>query len=171
MRFRILFLAFVVFVVLVGVPVGSASAQPPSGLLRVVTSPAVPSQVLVDGVPRHSWSLDWLKLPPGTYQVSFSGLEGFTTPQPQTVTVTDGETREVTGTFAPRGWLRVITEPPLPATISVDGIPRNEWAMWTDLVSGDYQVCFGDVTGYVTPTCQTATITAGTTTAITGTYN
>ena len=69
MRFRILFLAFVVFAVLVRAPVGSASAQPPSGLLRVVTSPAVPSQVLVDGVPRHSWSLDWLKLPPGTYQV------------------------------------------------------------------------------------------------------
>jgi hypothetical protein len=43
--------------------------------------------------------------------------------------------------------------------------------MWTDLDPGDYQVCFGDVTGYTSPTCQTATITAGNTTTITGTYN
>ena len=56
-------------------------------------------------------------------------------------------------------------------TVFVDGIPRNDWGMWTDLDPGDYQVCFGDVTGYTTPVCQTATITAGTTNTITGTYN
>ena len=75
------------------------------------------------------------------------------------------------GVFIPRGFLRVITSPAVPATVSVDGVPRNDWGMWTDLPSGAYQVCFGEVVGYTAPSCQTATVTAGTTTTtITGAF-
>ncbi|MCH7583763.1 MAG: serine protease [Acidobacteria bacterium] len=148
----------------------AGGVAPDPGLLRVVTDPAVASQILVDGVPYDTWGLSWVKLPPGTYQVSFSDVEGFSTPAAQSITVTEGATTAVTGSFTQRGFLRVITDPAVPATISVDGVPRNDWGMWTDLEAGDYQVCFGDVADYTTPACETATVTAGATTIITGTY-
>ena len=140
------------------------------GLLRATTSPAVPSQIIVDGVPRDTWGLTWTKLPPGDYEVSFADVPGFTTPAPQTVTITPGETATLTGAFVPRGYLRVITNPAVPATIFVDSTPRNDWGMWTDLAPGNYQVCFGDVDGYTAPGCQNATVTVGATTTVTGTY-
>ena len=39
-----------------------------------------------------------------------------------------------------------------------------------DIIDGPHQICFGDVPGFTTPTCQTTTITAGTLTTITGTF-
>ena len=70
----------------------SAPAGAGEGYLRVTTSPALPSQILVNGVPRDTWGLTWLKLPPGDYEVSFTDMPGFTTPAPQTVTVLAGVT-------------------------------------------------------------------------------
>jgi hypothetical protein len=142
----------------------------PPGFLRVTTTPAVPSQILVDGVPRDTWGLNWLQLPPGAYEVSFSDMPGFTAPTPQTVTVTAGETTAASGSFGEQGWLRVITDPAVPSTIYVDGIPRNDWGMWTDLPPGDHQVCFGDVEGFATPACQTANLAAGATAIVTGSF-
>lgn len=103
--------------------------------------------------------------------MSFGDVEGFTTPALQTVTVIDGETTKATGSFSERGWLRVITSPAVVGTIIVDGVPRNDWGMWTDLPPGAYEVCFGDVVGYTAPGCQTASIAVGNTITITGTYN
>src|SRR6202011_4396214 len=53
----------------------SASAAAP-GLLRVVSSPALATQILVDGQIADSWGLTWLKLPPGAHTVSFTHVEG-----------------------------------------------------------------------------------------------
>jgi hypothetical protein len=151
----------------------SPGAVEPSGygMLRVVTDPAVPSQILIDGVAYDSWGLNWVKLSPGNYQVSFADVAGYVTPADQTATVSADVTTEITGSFVQQGQLRVITSPPVSATVFVNGVPRNDWGMWTDLVPGDYQICFGAVAGYATPGCQPATIIAGTTTTITGTYN
>jgi hypothetical protein len=55
-------------------------------------------------------------------------------------------------------------------TISVDGIPRDDWGVWTDLPTGSHQVCFGAVEGYTAPPCQNITLTAGQQTTVTGTY-
>jgi hypothetical protein len=140
------------------------------GLLRVTTSPAVPSQILVDGVPRDTWGLNWVKLPPGTYTVRFTHVEGYTEPDPQTVNVTAGDTTTVDGTFTQRGTLRVTTSPAVAGTISVDGIPRDDWGVWTDLPTGSHQVCFGAVQGYTAPPCQNITLTAGQQTTVNGTY-
>jgi hypothetical protein len=147
---------------------GTGCVQP--AYLRIVTDPPVASQILIDGQPADTWGLTWLKLPPGTYEVSFRDLEGFTTPGAATVTVSEGATTAHTGTFAQRGFLRVLTDPPVPATISVDGTPRNDWGMWTDLVPGTYQVCFGGVEDFTPPACEEAIVSAGDTTTITGTY-
>jgi hypothetical protein len=55
-------------------------------------------------------------------------------------------------------------------TVSVDGVPRNDWGMWTDVPTGAHQVCFGDVPSKTTPACQNITVTAGSLTSVTGVY-
>ncbi len=151
-------------------PSAGALGASGKGLLRVTTSPALASQILIDGVIADSWGLNWLELDPGTYTLSFTHVEGYTGPAPQQVTITAGQTTTVTGTFTQRGELRVITSPAVAATISVDGIPMNDWGLWTDLPVGSHQVCFGTTAGYLAPACQNVTLTAGQQTNVTGTY-
>ena len=50
------------------------------GLLRVVTLPALPSQITLDGQPADTWGLSYVKVLPGVHTVSFSHVEGFTEP-------------------------------------------------------------------------------------------
>ena len=163
----------VITVVSVSPAGASVSVQYPgasTGLLRVTTSPAVPSQISVDGVPMDSWGLNWVKLAAGSHTVSFSDVEGFATPADQTVTVTVGNTTTVTGAFVQRGLLRAFTSPGVAGTISVDGIPRNDWGTWTWLPTGSHQVCFGAVPGYAAPSCQNLSFSAGATTTANGAY-
>ena len=145
-------------------------ALPATGFLRVTGDPAVPAQISLNGEIADSWGLTWVKVPPGSYTVAFSHVEGFSPPAEQTVNVSAGATTTVTGTFTRRGSLRVVTSPAVGGRISVDGMPRNNWGMWTDVPAGQHQVCFGPVAGFTAPACQTATVTAGQLTTVTGTY-
>jgi hypothetical protein len=147
-----------------------ASGQSGVGLLRVVTSPAVASQITVDGNVADTWGLNWLEIAPGSHTVCFTWVEGFTTPPCQTVTVDDGATTTVTGSFVQRGWLQVQSSPPEPATISMDGVPMDDWGMWTDVPTGSHQVCFGPAPGLGAPPCQTVTVNPGALTSVTGLY-
>ncbi|MGQ0797091.1 MAG: hypothetical protein ACT4OI_04395, partial [Methanobacteriota archaeon] len=69
-----------------GVYTSNPSAPGPDpnsfGYLRVTTSPAWPSTILVNGVPRDDWGLTWVKMAPGTYTVSFATVYGATPPPP-----------------------------------------------------------------------------------------
>src|SRR5437667_5460769 len=141
-----------------------------AGLRRVTTNPAVNGKIVVDGVPSDEWGLTWMKIAPGTHTVSFGGLNGLATPAPQTVTVTSGATTTVQGNYGVNGYLRVVTNPALPSTISVNGAPRDDWGMWTALPPGTYTVHFGAVQGYNPPADQTATVNPGATTLITGNF-
>jgi spore germination protein YaaH len=151
----------------------SPGAPGPSGTgqLRVTTSPALPSQILVNGVPMDSWGLTWVDLAPGQYTVSFTHVEGYTEPAPQTAVVTAGSATAVQGSFTQRGSLRVITNPAEPANITVDGVPRNDWGMWTDVPVGSHTVCFGWAPSAIAPPCQTVTVNAGALTTVTGSYS
>ncbi len=139
-------------------------------LLRVTTEPAVPSQVTVNGIPADTWGLTWARFSAGTYEVCFTDLDGWTTPPCSIVETSPGVTATVTGSFTQRGQLRVLTEPAVPATITVDGVDRNDWGVWVDMEPGTREVCFGAAPGYIAPDCQEAVITAGATTTITGSY-
>jgi hypothetical protein len=155
----------------------SAAGQSGLGLLRVTTSPALPSQITIKagaGTPyiADSWGLTWLELPPGSYTVSFSHVQGYTEPAPQTVTITAGNTTLVPANFTQRGFLRVTTSPAVAGTILVDGVPRDDWGMWTDIPTGSHTVCFGQAAGYTnTAGCQTVTVNAGVETDVTGAYS
>jgi hypothetical protein len=138
-------------------------------LLRVITDPPVPGTIFVDGTPADDTGV-WTDLEPGDHQVCFGEVTGFGTPDCQTAVITAGQSVQVTGSYTERGFLRVITDPPVPGTIFVDGTPVEAWGTWVDLEPGDHQVCFGEVTGFGTPDCQTAVITAGQSVQVTGSY-
>ena len=153
-------------------PDSAATGPDPStyGLLRVTTSPALGSKIVVDGVARDEWGLNWVKVAPGTHTVSFGDVYGYTTPVSQTVTVTAGQTTPVVGGFIQQGSLRILSSPALAATLFVDNVPRDDWGMWQSMPAGSYAVSFGPVPRYTTPTPQTATVTNGALSTITGTY-
>jgi hypothetical protein len=142
------------------------------GFLRVTSSPAVPTQVLVDGHIADSWGLNWLEIAPGPHTVCFLHLEGWTEPSScQSATVLAGVTSTVTGIFTQRGGIHVLTTPPVPATITIDGVARDTWGVYTDIPTGSHTVCFGSVPGHATtPACQTVTVNAGLETVAIGLY-
>ncbi len=150
---------------------GAADLMVPTGFLRVTTSPAVPSQIVVDGEIRDNWGLEWVKVPAGQHTVSFTDVQGFATPADQVVNVTAGNTTAVTGTFVPQALLRVLTNPAVAGTITIDGIRRNDWGVWTYFPPGAHQVCFLAVLAFLPPSCQNVNLAAGTGNAdVTGVY-
>ena len=149
----------------------SPGAPGPSGhgLLRVTTTPGVASVISVDGIIRDTWGLNWVKVPPGSYEVCFSDVVDFFTPACETAVVVAGETATLDGAFTARGILRVITALPHPSTIFVDGVPRDDWGIWTDISVGDHLVCFGEDAGFAPP-CQTVSLVAGPNPPVTGVW-
>ena len=141
-----------------------------TGFLRVTTSPAVPSQITVDGHVADAWGLSWLPEPVGTHVVCFASVPGFNPPGCQVATVTRGATTAVVGAFGGRGYLHVSTSPAVASQITIDSIPRDDWGVYTDLAAGYHQVCFGAVANFATPACRTVAVTEGATTNTTGTF-
>ena len=141
-----------------------------TGFLRVVSSPAAPSQITVDGHVADTWGLSWLPVPVGSHVVCFSSVPGLNPPGCQVATVTRGATTTVTGAFGGRGYLHVVTSPAVASQITVDSIPRDDWGLYTDLATGYHRVCFGAVANFTAPACQTVAITQGATATVTGTF-
>jgi len=120
--------------------------------LRVITSPALPSTIYVDGIGRNDWGL-WVYVPSGTYEVSFGKVSDHISPLPMTVTLAPGEHSEVIGEFSSSpgapgeqssyGLLRVWTDPALPTTIYLDGIWRTQYGIdWLKLAPGTYRLSY-----------------------------
>lgn len=148
--------------------VASLTVFPPE--LRVTTSPAVAADITVDGIQRDSWGLNWAQFPLGPHQVCFGEVLGFVKPPCQTPTLSLGSVSNVQGTYTPNGYLRVLTSPAVASTISVDGVPRNDWGLWAEVAPGTYNVCFGNVAGRNVPSCRNVTVVAGATATTTGTF-
>ncbi len=154
---------------------GNRSASPApitvtdAARLRVTTSPALPAEIIVDGIARDSWGLNWVELPAGSHEVCFGPVPGYVAPPCQTVALATGITT-VTGTYTANGYLRVITSPAVASTISVDGVPRNDWGLWAEVPPGTYRVCFGNVAGLSVPACRDVVVAAGATATTTGTF-
>ena len=130
----------------------------------------VPGKILVDGIPRDEWSLSWVKLPPGPHTVSFTDVTNLESPADATVIAESGSVATVEGRYRSMGWLRVTTDPAVPGTISIDGVPRDDWGVWMAMSPGTYVVSFGPVKDYRPPEARTVTVVAETLTAVVGTY-
>lgn len=141
------------------------------GLLRVKTSPPLPSQVVVDGVPRNDWGLDWVTVPVGHHQVCFTDVAGYGTPPCELVAVAEGATTALDGVFTELGLLKVEVDPAgLAVDVLVDGLPANQYGSFAWRTPGTHEVCWEDAAGYTTPACQAPSVTAGTQTTVTGTF-
>lgn len=140
------------------------------GFLRATTSPAVPSQIRIDGLPADDWGLTWVQVPAGRHEVSYSDVPGLVEAEPTVVTVHEGQTTTVDSSNEATGFLRVVTDPALPSTIEVDGWTRNDWGVWTELPVGEYGVCFGPVPGFTEPSCTGVAVVEGETTTHTGVF-
>jgi len=120
-------------------------------VLRVMTSPEVPSTIYVDGIARNDWGL-WVCVPAGTYTVSFGAVSDYLPPEPVIVTLEPGQYEEVVGQFmsspeAPGpdpstyGLLRVTMSPAVPLTICVDGIWRTQFGIdWLKMSPGVHEI-------------------------------
>lgn len=150
------------------VQIYTCSAAP--ALLRVTTSPALPAVISVDGIERDSWGINWATFPAGSHEVCFGEVLGWAKPACQTVNMTAGNTSTVTGTYTQRGYLRVLTSPAVASTVTVDGVPRNDWGLWAEVAPGTYNVCFGNVAGFNVPACRDVVVSAGSTATTTGTF-
>lgn len=131
------------------------------GLLRVTTNPAVPSMIYIDGNWASRWGLDWVAMPVGQHTLSFGDVPGFGAPADVTVTVFEAQVTTYEARFTQYGSLRVMTSPAVPSTIYVDGIPRNTWGLWVDVPAGVYEVEFGPVPGFLTPSLREIVVTSG----------
>jgi hypothetical protein len=141
----------------------------------------VASTITVDDVPRNDWGL-WAEVSPGSHEVCFGAVAGYDVPSCRTVSVSAGETVTTTGTFEanpsapgptePFGHLRVTTDPPVGAMISVDGAWRNNWGLdWLKLATGPHVVCWEPWPNTSGPQgCELVEVTEGETTTISGAY-
>lgn len=144
--------------------VGAPGLGGPVGQLRVATSPAVPSTMLLDGVPISVWSVDWVRMTPGQRTLCFTDVPGYATPPCRVVTVATNATNTSIATFLRRGVLRVATSPPTNVTINVDGVDRNQWGLYTDVTPGPHRVCASFRTGQA---CADVDVSAGSETLVT----
>ena len=142
----------------------------PKSQLRVTTNPSVPGKILVDDIPRDEWGLNWMKIAPGTHAISFGDVPCLGTPPDVAVQTETGRVTEVEGIYRSMGSLRVTMDPPLPSTITVNGVPSNDWGVWLCVPPALYEVSFGPVAGFVPPVARTVTVQAGQVTHVVGTF-
>lgn len=140
-----------------------ATAPAPTGLLRVATTPAVPSTIEVNGIETGQFGMPWIAHPAGSYLVCFSDVPGFVTPPCQNADVVTGQTTTVDGAFVAMGSVQVATSPATNVVVSVDGIPRNQWGLFTSIEAGDQNVCAHFLSGDV---CGIASVAAAANTAL-----
>jgi hypothetical protein len=141
------------------------------GLLRVSTTPAVASRVVVDGLPRADWALTWVDAVSGLHDVCFTDVVGFVTPPCQSTSVPLGGTGTVTGQFTQLGLLQVAVAPAgLPVDVLVNGEPQNQFGAFAFTAAGSYEVCGTAIAGWTTPACAVVTVTSGALAPVTLTY-
>jgi hypothetical protein len=112
----------------------------------------------------------------GQYTVEFSDVAGWVKPGNKTVTISNGQTANTSGTYVPQTGFLVVTILPQ-AAIDAGAQWQVDGGGWqssgyteTDVLTGQHTVTFSEVVGWTKPTNRTVTISNGKTTGITETY-
>jgi hypothetical protein len=154
------------------------------GILHVITSPAVPSQIKVDGNPTNDFSF-WTDIPTGSHAVCFGAVADYIPPPCQTAVVATGQLTTITGAFRPLtgahgpsglGQLSVSTAPSLPVQIMIKPLGGSEYIAdsWRlndlELTPGSYTLRFSHVLDYTEPAAMSISIREAKKTVITATF-
>ena len=108
-------------------------------------------------------------LEPGSYEVTFGEVAGWTAPAATNVTVTVGKTNRITATYAGKpGWLTYELTPP-EGTWIANGETYASGAV-AEVPSGSCNVTFGALKGWTKPADQTVDVASGVTNACTAAY-
>jgi hypothetical protein len=153
-----------------------------SGSLRVTITPTgavtAGAQWSVDGGPYQNSGATVSNLYVGTHTLTFKPVSGWETPASQSVSVSANTTTNASGnygTIASTGSLQVTISPAgavsAGAQWQVDGgVFQNSGATVGNLSTGSHTLSFKSVSGWTTPSSQTVTINANSTTGASGTY-
>jgi YD repeat-containing protein len=112
----------------------------------------------------------------GQHTLTFSDVQGWTTPVPQTVQISLGETSTASGTYIVPNNSLIVTITPQGAVDAgaqwqVDaGFWRYSGETVLNLDQGEHALVFNDVPGWITPVAQTITIVNGQATTPNGVY-
>ncbi len=156
--------------VVVGYLLFKPGPPPTKAILSVDTAP-VKGGIYLDGVYQGIAPMTF-ELDPGTYTVGFGDVQGYMTPPPYYAVLHEGEIVAVTGTYeslVSTATLNVNTTP-VKGGIYIDGIYQGIAPMTFEIEPGTHMVAFTDVGGWITPAPQQATLAAGDTATIVGTY-
>ena len=113
----------------------------------------------------------------GSHTVAFNNVSGWTTPSSQTATISNGTTASLSGAYVQQTGSLTVTISPAGAVTAgamwnVDG--GTTWyassAVVPNLSVGSHTVAFNNISGWTAPSSQTATISNGTTTSLSGAY-
>jgi hypothetical protein len=149
-------------------------APPPPGkaILTVDTEP-VKAAVYLNGVLQDVAPLT-LELDPGDYAVGFGEVEGYIAPGTTVVTLEEGDTVTLMGTYEPLPPALTVVTTPIDAMVTVEGTEYSSTAMAPvtieDLDPGEYTITFHDMEGYSTPSPIVVTLNMGDVVTVTGTY-
>ncbi len=150
--------------------VGTYTAIPQEETTLSVGTTPIKGEVFVDGA---SWGLapQTKSVEPGTYTISFGDVEDYTAPANQVVTLAEGETKTVIGTYAliEKATLTVDTTP-IKGYVFIDGVLWGTAPQTGEIIPGTYTISFGDVEGYVTPPDNVVTLADGEEKSMMGTY-
>jgi len=161
---------------------GTYVVIPPTGAVKVTLVPAgavsAGAQWALDGGVWRANGASVSGVSVGQHSVSFKTVSGWNTPSNQLVTISNGATTSITGTYVavPTGGALTVTVSPSEAA-AVGGKWRVDGGDWqadgatvTELSAGTHTVSFKPVAGWSAPSDQTVTITIGLTANATGTY-
>ncbi len=150
------------------------------GALQVNLSPAgvvsIGAQWSVDGGAFLNSGAVVTNLSAGSHSVAFKNIFGWMTPAAQLTSISDDVTNVVSGTYIEEpGAVQVNLNPSgavsAGAQWQVDGGAfLNSGALATNLSAGSHTVAFKNITGWMTPSAQSTSISDGITNVVSGTY-
>jgi len=133
----------------------------------------------LDGAGSHSSGDTLTGVSVGAHTVSFTDINGYTTPSSRSVSVQTSQTAQTTGTYVPispqTGWVQAFIEPSgaisAGAKWRLDGAgSHSSGDTVTEVSVGTHTVSFTDINGYTTPSSRSVSVQASQTAQTTGTY-
>jgi hypothetical protein len=151
-----------------------------TGSLKVTISPqgaiTAGAQWNVDGGAWQASGSTVANLILGSHLLAFRVISGWNTPASQTATISNGQTTSLTGTYTQQtGSLKVTITPSGAVSAGAQwNVDSGSWqtsgATVSNLSVGSHTVAFKSITGWTSPSTQTATVSNGQTSSLTGTY-